>query len=367
MEPLRDQLGLPDGGPTGRGVRVALLDTGYDESHPDLQGVVDQEASESELRLDKQLADRHYHGTCMAGLIAGSGAASGGHYRGVAPDAKLIVIKVSEESGRAHADDVVSGIEAAVRAGAHIINYSAGRSPDVGGPAPWVWATKSDIEEAFQIAADRGILCVVAAGNDGPLPGTINRPGGMESVLTVGALTPYGGVANSSSRGPYRALPSLRPNDVRRYEEYFDVGVQERPKPDVMAPGEMIVGPLARLARAGNPPKVDRQYWLSPDDEDCQYLVLGGTSQATAIVSGIAACALQYAREASIDLGPNPGHTLKRILVSSTRRVVGSSRNDAGEGRIEWPLVADTLTEFARDESFRSVILNGRRLRLEAS
>lgn len=143
-----------------------MLDTGIYRQHPDLTHCIAEE-SQSCLSLTRDLRDYHGHGTHVAGIIAGSGVASDGLYRGIAPGAELIVLKVSaDQSG--YALDVAAGVQKAVDLGVDIINYSGGTSGWKIGQPPWKWPTKLNRrDQAFFTAAEQGILCVAAAGNEG--------------------------------------------------------------------------------------------------------------------------------------------------------------------------------------------------------
>lgn len=211
MDRVREQLLLRDNAPTGRGVRVAVLDSGVDLSHPDLKDAVDL-ATSATTTITDSLDDVCYHGTHVAGVIAGRGVASSGRFRGVAPAAELVVLKINM-NGRGSASWAIAAIELALQARVDIINYSVSFSPtgmdSPPGPAPWMWPPSNDLEEAFAEAARQGVLCVVAAGNDGPSHASINSPGGMEE-----ALDGWGGRPRWQHRGkikPRAVLHSPRP------------------------------------------------------------------------------------------------------------------------------------------------------------
>jgi subtilisin family serine protease len=197
------------------------------------------------LTIVDDLDDRDGHGTHVAGIIAGSGTMSSGVYRGIAPEAELIVFKIA--NGRSGWDsDAISAIEAAIGAGARIINYSHGmRPPESAGSPPWVWPTRrSLLETAFEEASNAGVLCVVAAGNEGPISGTVTRPGGMDCVLTVGAVAQGGVVWSGSGRGPYRRCEALRAGRAESYAPVLHPEVESIPKPDVVAPGVGVSSPI---------------------------------------------------------------------------------------------------------------------------
>jgi subtilisin family serine protease len=273
----------------------------------------------------------------------------------VAPGVELVIVKICTQQSGFEAD-AAAGVEAAIDAGADIINYSQGFSPlKKVGPPPWVWpTTPSLIESAFQAPTEKGILCVVAAGNDGPGTGSIGRPGGLASVLTVGAIDGSGKVLENSSRGPYRQLSSLPSGGVRRFDAVADRSVTTTRKPDVAAPGNNVVAPRAKHGAC-----VHYAQLLDATDGASAYMRYSGTSMATAVVSGLAACALQLARDNNVDLGPNPALTLRQLLINSARPLSSHDRDDCGTGLITWPVLQATLADFAGDAGFREIIFNG--------
>jgi subtilisin family serine protease len=168
------QIGAPEAwraGVTGKGVKVAVLDTGVDEKHPDLRG---KQLAEKNFTESPDNTDEVGHGTHVASTIASRGE----QFRGVAPDAQLLDGKVCFPGGCPDSA-ILAGMQWAAEQGAHVINMSLGGydSPDV-----------DPIEEAVnRISRDTGALFVVAAGNSGR-PETIGSPGSAESALTVGAV-----------------------------------------------------------------------------------------------------------------------------------------------------------------------------------
>ncbi len=232
---------------TGKGVKVAVVDTGIDPQHPDFAGRI--------LALTSFVGgngeDDHGHGTHVAGIIAGSGEASGGKYRGVAPEALILSAKVLKADGSGMMSDVMAGIEWAVEQGAKIINLS------LGSPGP------CDGTDALSVMCDAavkaGVVVCAAAGNDGPHPGTVGSPGCAREVITVGASNDNDQVAPFSSRGPT---------------------ADGRTKPDILFPGVGIVSCRASGTSMGNP-------------LDNFYTSASGTSMATPHASGVAALLLQ--------------------------------------------------------------------------
>jgi serine protease AprX len=244
----------------GEDVAVAILDTGVSEA-ADLRGTV-------ALRVDftpgHDGIDRFGHGTHMAGIIAGDGTASRGTWQGIAPDAKLISVKVAGPDGATDVSVVLAALQWVVtnrdRLGIRVLNLAFGTD-----------ATSSYLADPLNYAVERawrsGILVVVAAGNSGPDAGTISKPGDDPFVVTVGAADVRGTadrrddvVASFSGRGPT---------------------VDGVPKPDLVAPGISIVSTRA----PGSWADLDR-----PEARvDDAYFKGTGTSQAAAVVSGVAA------------------------------------------------------------------------------
>lgn len=145
-----------DKGYTGEGVMIAILDTGIDDSHPDLLGKVVMKKS---FVSGEDETDRNGHGTHCASLAAGEGIVYDGAYRGVAPDAKLINAKVLDSGGSGSTSGIIEGMEWAINNGADIISMSLGGDPTEG--------LNSPLTEAANQASERGVVMVIAAGNNG--------------------------------------------------------------------------------------------------------------------------------------------------------------------------------------------------------
>ncbi|MGW0859347.1 S8 family peptidase [Streptomyces sp. NPDC002690] len=230
----------------GKGVSVAVLDTGIDATHPDVAGsIVEQRDFTANAQGAK---DGHGHGTHVASTILGTGAASGGRLKGVAPGARLRVGKVCTDSGSCADDAIIAGMEWAAHSGARVVNMSLGGGPTDG--------TDPLSESLDRLSRDTGTLFVVSAGNDGPVAGTIGSPGAADEALTVAAVDKHDRKAAFSSRGP-------RIGD-------------HAPKPDIAAPGVDIVA--ARAAGTSLGTVVDDHYTTA-----------SGTSMASPHVTGAAA------------------------------------------------------------------------------
>ncbi|MEU8255321.1 S8 family serine peptidase [Micromonospora inaquosa] len=278
------QIGAPAvwaGGDTGAGVRVAVLDTGIDAAHPDL---TNQISASAVFVPGEEITDRVGHGTHVASTIAGTGAASGGREKGVAPGARLAVGKVLSDDGYGMDSWILAGMEWAAReADASVVNMSLGSNQPSDGTDPLSQAVNT-------LSAETGALFVISAGNAG-LPGSVSAPGAADAALTVGAVDGDDQLAAFSSRGP-------RISD-------------EAIKPELTAPG---VGVLA--ARS--------QY--APGEGS--YQSMDGTSMAAPHVAG--AAALLAAKHPDWT-----GQQLKDALVSTTKATGQYDAFQAGTGRVD--------------------------------
>lgn len=180
--------GVPEAWKRGRGqgVTVAVLDTGIDETHPDLDGQI--AGTQDFTRSPFGSRDKQGHGTHCAGIVAGSDNQTG--IVGVAPQAKLLAVKVLGDDGSGDGHSVAAGITYAVGRGADILSLSLG-SPE-GDPR---------IRTALEFAVRSGCFVICAAGNDGR-PNSVGYPAAWDDLaVCVGAIGPDGKLANYSSQG----------------------------------------------------------------------------------------------------------------------------------------------------------------------
>jgi subtilisin family serine protease len=268
-------------GYTGTGVTVAVLDTGVDDTHPDLAGKI---ASRRNFTTE-DTRDLHGHGTHVASTITGTGAASGGRYRGVAPGARLYDGKVCESSGFCDESAVLAGMQwAAADLHARVVNMSLGQF-DSSGLDP--------LEEAVQnLTARYGTLFVVAAGNNGERG--LNSPASADAALAVGAVSKSDELAGFSSRGP----------------RVDDLAV----KPDLTAPGVAITAARSKDAVIGTIGE--------------RYVTASGTSMATPHVAGAAAILAQRHPDW-------PAATLKAALMAAARPNPAIGVYGQGAGRVD--------------------------------
>ena len=176
----------------GAGVTVAVLDTGVDADHEDLAGQVLAGINLLGNQTSFDSDDENGHGTHVAGIIAAADNEAG--VVGVAPQARILPVRVLDSDGSGYASDVAEGIVWAVDHGAAVINLS------LGSPRP-----SSAQQLAIQYAVERGVSVFAAAGNSGPTS-VPEYPAAFPEVTAVGATTPQGLAASFSSRGSYLDL-----------------------------------------------------------------------------------------------------------------------------------------------------------------
>ncbi|MGW3809637.1 S8 family serine peptidase [Micromonospora sp. NPDC005113] len=279
------QIGTPEvwaSGDTGQGVDVAVLDTGVDEGHPDLAGRIVETRS---FIAGEDVQDVRGHGTHVASTIAGTGVASGGAEKGVAPGARLHIGKVLANSGSGSDSQVLAGMEwAAVEQHAKIINMSLGTQEPSDGTDPLSQAVN-------RLSAQTGALFVIAAGNTSG-PGTVSSPGAADAALTVGAVDSGDHLADFSSQGPRVGDGAL--------------------KPEITAPGVDILAARSQYTAEG----------------EGFYQTMSGTSMATPHVVG--AAALLAAKHPELT-----GAQLKDLLTSTAKQTPDYTAFQAGSGRVD--------------------------------
>ncbi len=175
----------------GAGIKVAVIDTGIDCTHPDLQ--CDFSSGMNIVSPGADPMDDNEHGTHVSGTIAGRG--EGGGVYGVAPQATLIPVKVLNAQGEGSLSDIIAGIDWAVKAGVDVINMSLGGA-----------AQSPALKRAVEGALAHGVVVVCAAGNSGPAADTVGYPAGYPGVIAVAAADRNDDAADFSSRGPQVAF-----------------------------------------------------------------------------------------------------------------------------------------------------------------
>ncbi|MFJ4985338.1 S8 family serine peptidase [Streptomyces sp. NPDC088732] len=281
------QIGAPAAwaaGGTGAGVRVAVLDSGVDATHPDL---ADRIVASRSFVPGQEVVDRYGHGTHTASTVAGTGAASDGKERGVAPGADLVVGKVLGDNGSGAISGIIAGMEWAVRTEhAKVVNMSLGT------PA---WHTQDDpLSQAVnELSAETGALFVIAAGNSGNSPYSVSAPGTADAALTVGAVDGSDHLADFSSAGP-------RLND-------------DGLKPDLTAPGVDVTAARSQYMTDGG------EGWYRSDS---------GTSMAAPHVAGAAVLLAQKHPSWT-------GGQIKDALMGTSVLTPDYSPYQAGTGRLD--------------------------------
>ncbi|HEY3365629.1 MAG TPA: S8 family serine peptidase [Symbiobacteriaceae bacterium] len=253
---------LWDLGYDGSGVIVAVVDTGVDYHHPALKDHVILGPNFADGNNDPM--DGYGHGTHVAGIIASRDPV----YRGMAPGATIMAVKVLGNDGSGTESSVIAGVDWAVQHGAKVINLSLG-APGTGGRDP--------LSHAVDNAVRSGAVVVVAAGNGGPDFSTIGSPGDARLALTAGATDNDRNLMSWSSRGPT---------------------LDGRQKPDVLAPGDSVTSSVP----GGG------------------FDTMSGTSMATPHIAGLAALLVQAThaepllikeglKKTAIDLGLGPNNS----------------------------------------------------------
>ncbi len=262
-----------DAGARGSGITVAILDTGL-TWHPGLLKTIDNKLRNRLLAWkdfvdgSRLPVDPNGHGTHIAGIIANADKGQDGEWNGVAPGANLVAVRVLDANGVGTYEQVLKGVQWVLQNQARykirVLNLSLlahVQSPYFADP----------LNQAVMAAWAKGIVVVVAAGNSGPEPMTINVPGNNPYVITVGAFTDAytpddwsdDSITSFSAAGPT-----------------LDGFV----KPDLVAPGAHIVStmmPNTKIARDHSANQISGSYFE-----------MAGTSQAAAVVSGVSALVL---------------------------------------------------------------------------
>ena len=187
-------------GSGGEGVTIAILDTGINSSHLDLQRrIIKCAVALNGTAVDDVCYDGHGHGTHTSGTAVADGGVDGLGIFGVAPNASLISVRVCSPTGSCPTDAITAGIYYATDNGANIISMS------LGGSIPSAF-----MKTAIDYATERGVLVIASAGNSGPNNNTIGYPAGFDNVVAVGAFDQYDLTAGFSSRGNnYNTTPYL--------------------------------------------------------------------------------------------------------------------------------------------------------------
>ncbi len=175
---------------TGTGITVAVVDSGVNAAHPDLAGQV-LPGADFITGLEGTAIDPHGHGTHVAGTIAAL-AGNGAGIAGLAPDARILPVRVIGDNGSGYMSDVANGIAYAADHGAHVINLSVSGTVQVGA-----------VSNAVAYARSKGVVVVAAAGNARRSGSPTSYPAADEGVLAVAATDSADNVAGYSTQGGY--------------------------------------------------------------------------------------------------------------------------------------------------------------------
>lgn len=272
-------------GLTGKGITIAILDTGV-YPHHDLTKPTSRIKAFVDLVGNKpEPYDDQGHGTHCAGDAAGNGTESEGLYVGAAPEAEIIGVKVLDGSGAGRLSTVIRGIEWCIenkeKYGINILSLSLG--------SPAFESYRDDpLAQAAEKAWHKGIVVCAAAGNEGPNQGTISTPGNHPLIITVGAVDDRNTVTRDDDiKAPFSSVGPTPDGLV---------------KPDIYAPGTDII--------SLNAPGSQLEKLLAEHRVGEHYIRMSGTSMATPFCAGVVALLL----EANPYLSPND---VKSILMST--------------------------------------------------
>ena len=322
-------------GYTGKGVVVAIIDTGVNYDHDDLKDHLWKDPSNSYpgynfLNPGTAPSDDKGHGTHCAGVVGGYGTS--GTATGIAPDATLMCLKVNSASVNAQLNTVVTAVEYAVEKGADVISISKNG-----------WASNDShitFRNLFNNTLNAGIITLVSAGNyranlntNLPVPGNVMAPancpppylhpdqtltGGVSGVMCIGSVGYDNNIAVFSSQGPV-TWEGVNGYDDYPYNNGASMGLI---RPDLVAPGENIV----TLSNTNN-----------------GTVTTMGTSISTPIVAGVVALML----EKNPDLTPAE---ICRILENTATKLTPKKSNDYGSGCVD-ALAAVQQTEFNTNDA----------------
>ena len=338
---------------TGKGVTMAFLDSGF-YAHDDLtkpdnrivayHSIFDPEDDRTSLETTDAAS---WHGMMTSVVAAGNGHLSDGLYRGIAPDSKLVLVKIGR-TGRISEEQIQTGLEWVLKNrekyNIRIVNISAGGDSEKS-------YLDSSLCQSVERATKEGLVVVCAVGNAGLAPGhPVLPPASSPSSIAVGGLDDQNSL-DRAKRGMYRSS----------YGPTFD-GLQ---KPEIIAPGIWVAGPILPSTPTADQAELSSKLDVADDQElrsiieanegidkdfdqsrdlpvpllrqlitiklreanviNQHYKYIDGTSFAAPIVSSIVACML----EANPQLTPQ---LVKRILMDSAERVAGVEVERQGWG-----------------------------------
>ena len=281
-------------GITGKDVTVAILDTGLWKSStieftangkPRILAQYDATIRDG---YENDLDDWNGHGTHITSIMMSSGRTEAGGYQGIAPNARVVAVRAFEPDGSGTYLNVIKALDWIVsnrrKYGIRILNLSFGAPA-----ASHYW--DDPVNQAVMAAWKSGIIVVVAAGNGGPDPMTVGIPGNVPYVITVGAMTD-------------NFTPEDRTDDKLATFSAAGPTFEGFVKPDLLAPGGHMLGQMPPYAWL----PLEHPKYVHPVND---YFTMSGTSQATAVVSGVLALMLQ------VDPTLRPDEAKCRVMASA--------------------------------------------------
>ncbi len=280
---LVDATRLHGWGITGRNVTIAVVDTGL-WAHPAVEydhrgnarvpvrydAIQDREWTDGDA---SGFVDESGHGTHVASIAVSSLRGPSGSYNGIAPGARLVPVRAFDKHGDGHYVDVIRGLDWILDNrddhDIRVVNLSFSADPN-----SFYW--DDPLNQAVMKLWEKGIVVVVSAGNTGPSPMTVGVPGNVPYVITVGAMTD-------------NYTPADPADDMLASFSSSGPTIEGFVKPEVVAPGGHMLAtmdPLSDLADR----YPDHVHGLNRD-----YFSMSGTSQSTAVVTGIVALMLEVA------------------------------------------------------------------------
>ncbi len=278
-------IGLSKSKFTGKGIDIAVLDTGFYLGHPDFNGRSIQ--GKSFIQGEDWDKDGNGHGTHCTGTAAGNISHIDGLRYGVANESNIVIGKVLSNAGSGSTSGIIDAIDWALEKNFKVISMSLGMPVGVGESPSLIF------EHVGQVALEKNILLVAAAGNNSSrpsLPRPVSSPANAESIMAIAALDQLLRVAKFSNGG---------------------INAADGGRVDVSGPGVGVFSSFSKLASNGS-----------------LYATLNGTSMATPHVSGVAALYFEA----------YPGDSASEIwrkLEKRTKQLPGQLIRDVGQGLIQ--------------------------------
>ena len=347
--PLPDPGSLAAAGMTGKGTLVGLIDSGIDMGHPDFKDAGGKSRVAELMDFTGEGADDVVgHGTHVAGVLGGSGAASNGRYSGMAADTRLKVAKVFGAKGETDESVILAAMK--WMAGGD----KAGEKVDVlnmslGGPGE---ANKDLLSSmANQLMAKGNVLVVAAAGNSGPFDESVSSPGNARYALTVGGVDKDGKPAFFSARGP--AVDAMgRPLYAKPDVMGVSGGVDLTKLEEEALKGVMMTSPGLGAGAAGSGKCIYSPGVIAPrsgkdGDTLCTlegnpyYRYMSGTSQATPMAAGFALDVIGYAKSQGAEYD---AFQVKAALME-TAKDMNEKRETQGSGLLNGERLVKAVTD----------------------